>query len=58
MKPKADRKVWTRVYLRPDQDERLRALAKRTGAPLTFYMREGADLILAKHEKKPMSERG
>ena len=53
MKPKADRKVWTRVYLRPDQDERLRALAKRTGAPLTFYMREGADLILAKHEKKP-----
>ncbi|HXQ20567.1 MAG TPA: ribbon-helix-helix domain-containing protein [Candidatus Acidoferrales bacterium] len=45
-------KVQTNVYLEPAQDAALRALAARTRIPMQVLMREGIDLVLAKHKGK------
>ena len=46
------KKVNTTVYLEPEQVERLAELSSRTGVPQAVYVREGLDLVLAKHADK------
>lgn len=44
------KKVTTTVYLDPEQKERLAKLHAATRVPVAEYIREGIDLVLAKHE--------
>jgi predicted DNA-binding protein len=44
------KKISTTVYITPEQNERLKALHDRTKVPVAEYIRQGIDLILAKHE--------
>ena len=46
----ARRKLSTTVYITPEQSERLRVLHERTKVPVSVYIREGIDLVLAKYE--------
>ena len=43
------RKVMMSAYLEPEQASELRALSAQTRVPMQTYLREGLDLILAKH---------
>lgn len=43
------------VYLRPDQLDDLRQLSIRTGVPLTEYVRQGIDKIIAIQDPKSNS---
>ena len=43
------RKVSTTVYLTAEQFEGLRALHENTRVPVAEYVREGVDLVLARH---------
>lgn len=43
------RKISTTVYLEPAQDEALKLLNARTKVPVSQYIRDGIDLILAQH---------
>ena len=45
----ARRKISTTVYVTPEQDELLKALSGRTKVPVAEYIRQGIDLILARH---------
>lgn len=44
-------KVPTVVYLEPEQAEALDKLCERTRVSKQVYLREGADLVLAKHRR-------
>ena len=44
------KKLSTTIYITPEQDERLKALHARTNVPIAFYIRQGIDLVLAKHD--------
>jgi hypothetical protein len=46
----ARKKVSTTIYITPDQDEKLKLLNERTKVPVAVYIREGIDMVLAKHE--------
>jgi hypothetical protein len=44
-------KVPTMAYLDPEQATALRELSAKSGKPMQSYLREGVDLVLAKHGK-------
>jgi Ribbon-helix-helix domain len=44
------KKISTTVYITPEQDEALKRLHARTKVPVAEYIRQGIDLILAKHK--------
>ena len=46
------KKVPMTVYLDAKQLKDLKALSARTGAPMQKYLRDGLDLVLAKHRRK------
>jgi hypothetical protein len=39
------------AYLDPEQAAALRELSAKSGKPMQSYLREGVDLVLAKHGK-------
>jgi predicted DNA-binding protein len=43
------RKVSTTVYITPEQDAVLKALAQRTKVPVAEYIRQGIDLVVEKY---------
>lgn len=43
-------KVLTSIYLTSEQIERLRLLSVRTRVPVSSYIREGIDLVLARYD--------
>ena len=45
----ARRKISTTVYVTPEQDQLLKSLSSRTKVPVAEYIRQGIDLILARH---------
>ncbi len=45
----ARKKISTTVYVTPEQNDALRTLHERTKVPVAVYIREGIDLVLAKH---------
>lgn len=46
----ARRKLSTTIYITPEQNERLRVLHDRTKVPVSVFIREGIDLVLAKYD--------
>ena len=44
------RKVTTTIYITPEQEQLLKRLHDRTKVPMAEYIRQGIDLILAKHK--------
>lgn len=44
------RKVITTIYIEPEQDLRLKALSSRTRVPVSEFIRQGIDLVLALRE--------
>lgn len=46
----SSRKVATTVYLTVDQRDKLRTLAETTRVPISEYIRQGVDMVLAEHE--------
>ena len=48
----ARKKVSTTIYIEPEQLEQLKLLNERTKVPMAEYIREGIDLVLAKHQDK------
>ncbi|HIA03488.1 MAG TPA: ribbon-helix-helix domain-containing protein [Myxococcales bacterium] len=44
------RKVATTVYITREQDQALKVLAERTDKAVAYYIREGIDLTLQKHQ--------
>ena len=45
------KKVPFLAYLEPEQADSLKGLSERTRVPQQAYVREGIDLVLAKHKK-------
>ena len=45
----ARKKISTTIYITPEQNERLKQLNARTKVPVAVYIREGIDMVLAKH---------
>lgn len=45
----ASNKVSTTVYITRTQDERLKALSRRTKVPVAEYIRQGVDMVLDKY---------
>ncbi|MCH2109310.1 MAG: ribbon-helix-helix domain-containing protein [Polyangiaceae bacterium] len=45
----ARKKISTTVYVTPEQNEALQLLNDRTKVPVAVFIREGIDLVLAKH---------
>ena len=45
----ARKKISTTIYIEPDQNEQLKLLHERTKVPIAVYIREGIDLVLARH---------
>lgn len=48
----ARKKLSTTVYLTIEQDQALKELSARTKVPAAEYIRQGIDLILAKHREE------
>ncbi len=46
------RKVATTVYITREQDQALKVLAERTDKAVAYYIREGIDLALQKHQSE------
>ncbi|MGF1469905.1 MAG: ribbon-helix-helix domain-containing protein [Sandaracinaceae bacterium] len=46
----ARKKISTTIYITPEQNEQLKLLNARTKVPVAVYIREGIDLVLAKHQ--------
>ena len=44
------RKVTTTIYITPEQEHLLKRLHDRTKVPMAEYIRQGIDMILAKHK--------
>ena len=57
MSPTRLKKILVSCYLDREQLDRLKALSERTGAPMTHFMREGIDLVLAKHTREGASRK-
>lgn len=47
------KKISTTVYITPDQDARLKTLHERTKVPTAEYIRQGIEMVLAKHGMRP-----
>lgn len=45
------RKVPISIYMDPEQHARLKALSERTHVPVSDFVRQGVELILAKLER-------
>jgi hypothetical protein len=43
------KKISTTIYVTPEQNEQLKLLHSRTNVPIAVYIREGIDLVLARH---------
>jgi hypothetical protein len=43
------KKISTTIYVTPEQNEQLKVLHARTKVPIAVYIREGIDLVLARH---------
>lgn len=48
----ARKKISTTVYITPEQNDRLKLLHERTKVPVAVYIREGIDLVLARHQNE------
>ncbi len=46
----ARKKISTTIYITPEQNEQLKLLNQKTKVPVAEYIRQGIDLILAKHK--------
>lgn len=46
------KKISTTVYVEPEQDEKLKELSRVTHVPVAEFIRQGIDLILARHRDK------
>ncbi len=47
----ARKKISTTIYITPEQNELLKELNQKTKVPVAEYIRQGIDLILAKHKE-------
>ena len=45
----ARKKIYTTIYITPEQNEQLKVLHERTKVPVAVYIREGIDLVLNQH---------
>lgn len=45
----ARKKISTTVYITPEQNEKLKLLNEKTKVPVAEYIRQGIDLVLARH---------
>ena len=43
------KKISTTIYVTPEQADKLKLLHERTKVPVAVYIREGIDLVLARH---------
>jgi hypothetical protein len=43
------KKISTTIYVTPEQNEQLKLLHGRTKVPIAVFIREGIDMVLAKH---------
>lgn len=43
------KKISTTIYVTPEQNEQLKLLHARTKVPVAVFIREGIDMVLAKH---------
>jgi hypothetical protein len=43
------KKISTTIYVTPEQAEQLKVLHTRTKVPIAVFIREGIDLVLARH---------
>jgi Ribbon-helix-helix domain len=43
------KKISTTIYVTPEQNEQLKLLHARTNVPVAVFIREGIDLVLARH---------
>jgi predicted DNA-binding protein len=43
------KKISTTIYVTPEQNDQLKILHSRTKVPIAVYIREGIDLVLARH---------
>lgn len=46
-----EKMVQTTVYMTPEQQAALRKLNERTRVPIAEYLREGIEMVLAKHRE-------
>ncbi len=46
------KKISTTVYITEEQNEKLKALNKKTKVPIAEYIRQGIDLALEKYKKE------
>ncbi len=46
------KKISTTIYIRPEQDARLKELQRQTKVPVAEFIRQGIDKILAEHREK------
>jgi predicted DNA-binding protein len=45
----ARKKISTTVYITPEQNEKLKLLNEKTKVPVAEYIRQGIDMVLARH---------
>jgi ribbon-helix-helix protein len=43
------KKISTTIYVTPEQNDQLKVLHARTKVPIAVYIREGIDMVLARH---------
>ena len=53
MTPVRLKKILVSCYLDREQLDRLKTLSEKTGAPMTYYLREGVALVLEKYAENP-----
>lgn len=51
------RKVSTTIYITEEQNEALKRLNEHTKVPVAEYIRQGIDLILARHQEQMNPQR-
>jgi len=44
------KKISTTVYITEEQNQKLKELSNRTKVPVSVFVREGIDLVLARHK--------
>jgi predicted DNA-binding protein len=57
MSPVRLKKILVSCYLDREQLDRLKSLSDKTGAPMTYYMREGVALVLDKYTEQTKSRK-
>lgn len=51
------RKVSTTIYITEEQNEALKRLNEQTKVPVAEYIRQGIDMILARHKEQAGAQR-